>query len=328
MAPHLCVYDLGASGGTPPPFCWVEDGLTLVNFDPDSRAVLAEGKRNYSVAIGPKGMNTLHVNHRQTTSSLLPPCRDIVDRYDFSAFPEGQDIFKTIDTVEVETVGLDEAILKYEIPSPNFIKLDVQGLTYEVLQTGEKLLENSVLGIQAEVEFLETYKGQKSFSAVHDLLAEYDFEVFKLTNLCSWKYKTSYPLVRPKGQDVYCDLLYLRSLRHVDRYPEFWSFDRITHFIQICLLHDLTDTAAAFLDKFVKNGMVKVSSITELSNLVSSWDQAVDYFYLPKEGVAKNQGRKAQFITSCDLMLKSLLPKAIYGAIRDFKKSLDSEKPQ
>ncbi len=308
----LCLYDLGASGGTPPPFCWIADGLLLVNFEPDSRASLVEGRRNYNIAIGPSEMRTLYINYRQTTSSLLPPCKEVVNRYDFSAFPEGQKIFETVSQVEIETLGLDQAITEFEIPPPDFLKIDVQGLTYEVLETARDVLSQSVLGLQVEAEFIETYSGQKTFSAIHDFLTEYDFEIFRLSHLCQWKYLTSKPLKMRTGQDVYCDFLYLRSLRHVDRYPEFWTSDRIVQYLKICLLYDLTDTAAAFLDKFIEKGLIDTSSSCDLEKLIVSWGGALDYFYHPSKSVAM---RKKLFQDACILMLKSLLPVFVYSKI-------------
>ena len=86
------------------------------------------------------------------------------------------------------------------------------------------------MGLQAEVEFVETYEGQKTFGAVHEYLEKQDFEIFRLTNLNHWIYKTAMPLKMYTGQDVFCDLLYLRSLRHVERYPDFWTSFRIIQF--------------------------------------------------------------------------------------------------
>lgn len=313
----LCVYDLGASGGTPPPFCWILDGITLINFEPDSRANVEVSGRNCDVAIGPHEMNTLYINRRQTTSSLLPPCEDIVNRYDFTKlFPEEPRVFETVSNVEVTTFGLDEAVKKFSLPPPDFLKIDVQGLTLEVLLTGEKSLSASLLGLQAEVEFLETYAGQKTFGAVHDHLEKQNFEIFRLTNLNRWTYKTSLPLMMYTGQDVFCDLLYLRSLRHIERHPKFWTSERVIHFIKICLLYDLTDAAAAFLEKFIEKELIDATAAEKLAMLITSWEGALDYFYLP-DSRSKSERRK-QFIHASNLMLRSLLPDKAYNGIKYF----------
>jgi len=312
LAEPLCVYDLGASGGTPPPFCWLLDGITLINFEPNTSAEVEGSGRNCNMAIGPHSLRTLYINRRQTTSSLLPPCEDVVNRYDFTKmFPEEPRVFETVSTVPVKTIGLDDGVKNMALPSPDFLKIDVQGLTLEVLLTGEKTLSESVLGLQAEVEFVETYNGQKTFGAVHEYLEKQNFEIFRLSNLNSWRYKTSLPLKMYTGQDVFCDLLYLRSLRHLERYIEFWTSSRIIQYIRICLLYDLTDTAAAFLEKLIAKKLIDESSAERLAKLIMAWEGAIDYFYYPASD--KELQRRKQFIHASNLMVKSLLPSRIYN---------------
>jgi FkbM family methyltransferase len=275
---------MGASGGSPPPFCWLLDGITLINFDPDTRAEFENSGRNCGVAIGPQAMRTLYMNRRQTTSSLLPPCEEVVNRYDFTKmFPEEPRIFETVSIIEIETSGLDDIKKKQVLPSPDFLKIDVQGLTLEVLETGIETISESVLGIQTEVEFIETYNGQRTFGSVHEFLEKQHFEIFRLTNLNRWIYKTSLPLSMYTGQDVFCDLLYLRSLRHIDRYPEFWTNRRIIQFLRICLLYDLTDTAASFLDRFIEIQLIDESSTNEIREMIRTWQGALDFFYVIKK---------------------------------------------
>jgi FkbM family methyltransferase len=309
----ICVYDLGASGGTPPPFCWFIEGIRLINFEPDSHGVMEESGRNYNIAIGPRELKTLYINRRQTTSSLLPPFDDVVSRYDFSRlFPEEPRIFETISTVETETLGLDDAVRRLSLSSPDFLKIDVQGLTLEVLETGRETLAGSVLGLQTEVEFIETYKGQKTFGAVHEYLEKQHFEIFRFSNLNRWPYKTSLPLAMYTGQDVFCDLLYLRSLSHVERHPDFWTSKRAANFIRICLLYDLTDTAAAFLEKFIAKRLIDEPSVADLARLIRNWTGALDYFYHP---IVERRKRQS-FLNALSLMLKALLPDRAYNNIR------------
>ncbi len=310
----ICVYDLGASGGSPPPFCWLLDGITLGNFEPDARAAVEKSSHNCSIAIGPEEMDTLYLNRRQTTSSLLPPFKDVVDRYDFTKlFPKEPQIFETVSTVKIKTLGLDDVKTEFSLPDPDFLKIDVQGLTFEVLLTAEQLLSESILGIQTEVEFIETYKNQKTFGAVHEYLGHQNFEIFRLTNLNSWTYKTSIPLKIQTGQNVFCDLLYLRSLSHVDSCPEFWTPEKIIQFIKICLLYDLTDSAAAFLEKFVKKKLIDAHINRQLAQLIMKWEGALEYFYLPlsrKELITK------RFLSVSNTIAKLLLPKKKHSQLK------------
>jgi hypothetical protein len=162
-----------------------------------------------------------------------------------------------------------------------------------------------------EVEFIETYNGQKTFGTVHEYLEKQYFEIFRLSNLNRWKYKTSKPLMMHTGQDVFCDMLYLRSLQHVDCFPEFWTRDRIIQYIRICLLYDLTDAAGAFLDKFITKKLIDESSAENLVKLIMIWEGAIDYFYHPKPAIEVN--KQKQFLDALNLMLKSLLPLQAYN---------------
>jgi FkbM family methyltransferase len=297
LGKNLCVYDLGSTGGTPPPFCHVLDGIELVNFEPDYRGDSEESGRTLSVAIGPPGHNTIYLNKRPTTSSLLRPQKRVVDRYDYEHNFKGQgDIFETVDTATVQTLGLDEAVNTFKLDAPDFLKIDVQGLGLEVLETGVSMLEHSVLGLQIEVEFVEFYTGQKTFGAVQEYLYARGFEVFEVTNVYTCQYRTELPLKRHKGQHVFCDLLYLKSIDSINAESGFWTSEKAVSFIQLCLLYDLTDYAAACLEKFKCIHLVDDSKADVLMDLISEWIRAIDYFYekpQPTVALAKSSLNKA-----------------------------------
>jgi len=280
----LCLYDLGAAGGTPPPFLFLEDNLRLVNFEPDSRSTVEGTFRNIAAAVGPKDKSEIYLNQRPTTSSLLPPNKSVTDRYDGEyLFGSSEDIFETVAVESVETSQLDEAVTSFELPQPDFLKIDVQGLSLEVLQGASETMDKSVLGIEVEVEFLESYLGQKTMGYIHEQLFENGYEIFRLKNLNKWYYKTKLPLVKRTGQDTFCDLIYFKSIDSIERQPEFWNSGRAIKMIQLLLLYDLTDSAAAFYETFDANDYFEQSQLSVLSKLISNWEGSLDFFYLPVE---------------------------------------------
>jgi len=277
----LSVYDLGSAGGTPPPLCYILENIRLVNFEPDQRPGSQTDSPGLDIAIGPRQYRTLYLNARPTTSSLLKPNHRIVDRYDFQRlFGDVSDIFRTVSTRVVDTYGLDELIVARQLPDPDFIKIDVQGLTQEVLESAANTLSRSVIGLQAEVEFLETYAGQKTFGASHEYLYSMGFEIFTVSNLNRWPWRTKLALKKYPGQHAFCDLLYLRSIDSISRNSEFWNPEKAVKFIQIALLYDLTDTAAAYLDRFAGTGLISPQQQATLITLIENWDTALDFFYL------------------------------------------------
>jgi len=276
----VTLYDLGSVGGTPPPFCWILEGVNLVNFEPDPRSESEPMGQSLQVAIGPRNMNTIYLNKRRTTSSLLRSNERIVSRYNFEKiFKDEGDIFHTVDEQRIETYGLDEIVSLKRLNSPDFLKIDVQGLTLEVLQSGDKSLNESVIGIQTEVEFLECYKGQKTFGSVHEHLYDRGFEIFKLRNLCKWEYKTDYNLKIYTGQETFCDLLYFRNIDSIDENVSFWSKNRAVRVVMMMLLYDLTDAAGAYLQRFVNRGLVESTRADKLKGLIEDWEGAFSFFY-------------------------------------------------
>ena len=145
----LTFYDLGAAVGIPPPFVFIKDAISVVNFEPDKRSSMEGDFRNLDIAVGPEYLNQIYLNKRPTTSSLLPPQRRITDRYDWEyIFKSKENIFEAIDIQEIETISLDKAVESFDLPNPDFIKIDVQGLSYEVLEGGKNTIDQSVLGIE------------------------------------------------------------------------------------------------------------------------------------------------------------------------------------
>lgn len=78
--------------------------------------------------------------------------------------------------VKVKLLRMDSFMQKYKIENIDFVKIDVEGCTYEVLEGfGEKL--KYVKSIQLESEHVKLFEGQKLFDDVSDLLYKNDFKM-------------------------------------------------------------------------------------------------------------------------------------------------------
>lgn len=78
--------------------------------------------------------------------------------------------------VEVKSIRMDEFMSKHDIPSIDFLKLDVEGCNYEVLEGfGNRLGDIKVLHIEAEHEPIWSH--QKLFDDIERILKEYKFEM-------------------------------------------------------------------------------------------------------------------------------------------------------
>jgi FkbM family methyltransferase len=82
--------------------------------------------------------------------------------------------------IEVEVVRMDSFIRENKIKSIDFLKLDVEGANYEVLEGfGDEL--SRVKAIQVEGEYRQYWEGQKLYWDIEQLLKQSDFELVYFT---------------------------------------------------------------------------------------------------------------------------------------------------
>jgi len=78
--------------------------------------------------------------------------------------------------IEVEVVRMDDFIRNNRIEAIDFLKLDVEGANYEVLEGfGNEL--SRVKSIQVEGEYIQYWEGQKLYWDIEQLLKKSDFEL-------------------------------------------------------------------------------------------------------------------------------------------------------
>jgi FkbM family methyltransferase len=78
--------------------------------------------------------------------------------------------------VEVESIRMDDFVNKNGIGSIDFLKIDVEGMNYEVLEGFGKELSR-VKAIQTESEYEHYWEGQKLFKDMETLLVENNFKL-------------------------------------------------------------------------------------------------------------------------------------------------------
>lgn len=78
--------------------------------------------------------------------------------------------------VDVELIRMDNFMSINKIRSIDFLKLDVEGMNYEVLEGfGERLSDVKI--IQTEGEYLQYWEGQKLYADIEELLLKHDFKL-------------------------------------------------------------------------------------------------------------------------------------------------------
>lgn len=78
----------------------------------------------------------------------------------------------------VEAIRMDDFMIQHDVKKIDFLKLDVEGSNYEVLEGfGERLKDVNSIHIEAEHEPL--WQGQKLYSDIAKILSDNDFELVK-----------------------------------------------------------------------------------------------------------------------------------------------------
>lgn len=211
----LVLVDVGARGGLKSNWSRAQRHLRLLGFEPDEREFNrlvelagAQGGSNafFNTALhNRRGPIRLHVARDRGLSSIFEPNREFLD-----AFPEASR-FDTVDVQQVEADSLDDQLRMREITDVDFVKVDTQGSELLVLQGAEDALASSVAGVEVEVEFSAIYKDQPLFADVDTFLRGLGFLLFDLRP-CYWKREAGRSLGGPRGQVIWADALYLKSL--------------------------------------------------------------------------------------------------------------------
>ena len=122
-----------------------------------------------------RGVANLHVTIQPGMSSLLEPDVEVTRRFHLAQK------FRVVSIVEVPTLPLDEAAAQYGFADAAFLKLDTQGTELDILESGPRLLGESLLGVHTESCFHAFYKGQAVFAEIDSHLRHRGMVLFSLS---------------------------------------------------------------------------------------------------------------------------------------------------
>lgn len=162
-------------------------------------------------ALGDGKEKTLHLYQQSGFTSIFPANEDSA-RY--LGFEKGM---TEKDAIKIKTRKLDS--LK-EIPTVDFLKIDVQGSEKTILEHGKKKLSNAI-ALQTEVRMFPLYRDEPRYG---DLEAEIVTQGFEFLRFASMKHVSLARRHRGRirrhdfAQAVDGDAFFVRDLRRVDRY--------------------------------------------------------------------------------------------------------------
>lgn len=158
--------------------------------------------RNWAISDG-DGVATLSIARKDGCTSLSVPSAQAYV-YSDPSFGTLGGRMEMAERTQVECHGLFTAASALRIPYADYLKIDVESLSYEVLWGARAFLDH-VGVIKAEVEFVPLREGQQLFSDVDGFLRGNDFELINLED-CRYGFHGA---SKGKGQLLLADALYL-----------------------------------------------------------------------------------------------------------------------
>lgn len=125
---------------------------------------------------------TFYENKASGGGSFYEQNTDLTDRWKFENAKDlfyARDIFYPTGTSEWAMTSLDAWAAETGVDDIDFMKLNVQGAELEILKGSESLLDG-VIGVMAEISFVESYKERPFFADIDAYLRARNFAFFDL----------------------------------------------------------------------------------------------------------------------------------------------------
>jgi FkbM family methyltransferase len=195
----------------------------------------------FSDAIGTgKYGSVLHITKQPGLTSLLKPNNDVFSSY------YCDDSFSVVETKQVNLINLDEAAKSNNFEDACLLKIDTQGSELDILESAEKLLASSVVGIFIEVEFQRFYVDQPLFRDIDKFMASHGFVLFDMIKSGLRRAKFN-PNQYSRRQTVWAHALYLRDANLLKKHPE--GLIKMSQLLALALAFEHYDYALEILDK-------------------------------------------------------------------------------
>ena len=181
MTQRMNLIDVGGLGGIQDIWMPYLNDVRPIIFEPNPSAAHAihnQVKFCNGVVIQ-KALGSYKATHRLNIAASLG-CTSILENN--AAFLKPYSVapaFISSNSIDVECVRYDELFASGQAPTPDIIKIDVQGFELEVLRGFGALLDNC-LGIQLEAHFYSVYKNQPLLSDLIEYLSTFGLMLRKI----------------------------------------------------------------------------------------------------------------------------------------------------
>ena len=212
------IFDIGAFGGAFDEWKRIRKYINYYGFEPNEnecnklnnqKKKQFNSEQYFPYAIAGKSEKKKFYNTMSPRcSSLLEPNNSEFKKYgEIGTLRQLRGTVQSVSKIStLSLVDFCKEVKRY----PDFINIDTQGSELDIL-IGSKILLNSLIGLEIEVEFVPLYKNQPLFSEVEIFLRKNGFEIFGLKrNL--WKMNNSkYVTKEQGGRLTYGDALFFNA---------------------------------------------------------------------------------------------------------------------
>ncbi len=275
MGDSLRVMDVGARGGLHSLFLLIPSVTEIIGFEPDEEECerlrcLTRGQGWRSAQIVPRALSgqggdrMMYITRRPDLSSLLPPLT--------TSSPDW-DVVQTrlIPTETFESLrvgGLLEGRWDY-------VKIDVQGLEYELLDRLPPDLAEPLVGVEVECRVQQHYRGQHSMAEIIDLMSARGFDLVAFDPVFEGgsKVDESEPWPPSRRRLSHGDLLFLRPIE----WPAASGASgeevraRAGHLAVVSMLHGYWTMALALAERFLPEELTAISKLLSGAEHTWSW---------------------------------------------------------
>lgn len=260
--------DIGARGGAPANWNPVFDNLKVFCFEPDKKECEKLNKETnenhtfFPYALFNKDEEIdFNMTKKPDCSSIYKPNRKFLER-----FPNSH-LFDVEKIIKVKCATLDNVLKDNRIHDIDFIKVDTQGSELQVLEGAKETLQESVLGVEVEIEFSPQYENQPFFSEVDQYLRKLGFSLFdiRLVRLKRINSKHLYS----KGGLCWGNAVYLKDFLQLKNISKAYSNKtKAIKSLAIAELYGFPDFALELMDFYKDSNVISDSLVLQIRKIL------------------------------------------------------------